>query len=120
MKTKLYIAILAIVSFTMVLVAVPGHTFAASPTGTDAAALAAQTESDTASSAPTADHANQRVDNSEGTTLQLSSDIGTMADRILLTEGQIGVMADRIVVSEGMIKDGTLQTEDNAAGMAQK
>ncbi len=119
MKTKLYIAILAIVAFAMVMVAAPGHTFAAGTTDAGSiVALASQTESDAAAKTPNPDQANQRVDNSEATTLRLSDDIGTMADRILTTEGQIGVMADRIVVSEEMIKDGTLQTEENAGGLS--
>ncbi len=73
--------------------------------------LAAQTEQD-AAQAVTADDINQRIDNSEATTLRLSDDIGVMADRILWTEGQIGVMADRIVESEYLINDGAQQSAD--------
>lgn len=36
-------------------------------------------------------------------TLQLSADIGTMADRIIYTEELIGKMADRIVTTEAML-----------------
>ncbi len=121
MKTKFYIAILAVIAFSMIAFALPGHTFAAAPSANDSiVALASQTERDAASKVVNPDQANQRVDNSEGTTLRLSDDIGTMADRIVVTEEQIGVMADRIVVSEGMIKDGTLQTQNNTTGMSQK
>lgn len=77
--------------------------------------LAAQVEQDAAAIAVTADDINTRIDNSEGTTLQLSQDIGEMADRIgemadriLLTEEQIGIMADRIVTSENLISADTL------------
>ncbi len=77
--------------------------------------LAAQVERDAAAIAVTADDINQRIDNSEVTTLALSSDIGEMADRIgemadriLWTELQIGIMSDRIVVSEYLISDSTL------------
>ncbi len=78
-------------------------------------ALAAQTEHDAAAIQSLAATINQRIDNSEGTTLALSHDIGVMADRIgemadriLWTEGQIGVMADRIVESEYLISDSSL------------
>jgi len=60
----------------------------------------------------TADDINNRIDNSEDTTLSLSDDIGEMADRILWTEGQIGEMADRIVESEYLINTGTQQSVD--------
>lgn len=77
--------------------------------------LATQIENDAADIAVTADDINQRIDNSEGTTLQLAADIGVMADRIgemadriLWTESQIGVMADRIVTSENLISDSSL------------
>ncbi len=80
--------------------------------------LAAQTEHD-AAQAVTTDDINQRIDNSEATTLRLSDDIGVMADRIgemadriLWTEGQIGVMADRIVESEYLINTGAQQSAD--------
>ena len=78
----------------------------------DIVALAAQTEED-AAQAVTADDINQRIDNSEATTLRLSDDIGVMADRILWTEGQIGVMADRIVTSEELIADSALTLSDD-------
>ncbi len=78
----------------------------------DIVALAAQTEED-AAQAVTADDINQRIDNSEATTLRLSDDIGVMADRILWTEGQIGVMADRIVTSEELIADSALTLADD-------
>ncbi len=94
---------------------------AARPTGlalafdassTDAViALASQTEQD-AAQAVTADDINQRIDQSEATTLRLSDDIGEMADRILWTEEQIGIMADRIVESEYLINDGAQQSAD--------
>ena len=81
----------------------------------DIIALASQTEQDAAAIMATADDINTRIDNSEGTTLQLSHDIGEMADRIgemadriLWTELQIGVMADRIVESEYLISDSSL------------
>ena len=85
----------------------------------DIVALAAQTEED-AAQAVTTDDINQRIDNSEATTLRLSDDIGVMADRIgemadriLWTEGQIGVMADRIVTSEELIADSALTLADD-------
>ena len=85
----------------------------------DMVALAAQTEED-AAQAVTTDDINQRIDNSEATTLRLSDDIGVMADRIgemadriLWTEGQIGVMADRIVTSEELIADSALTLADD-------
>ncbi len=78
-------------------------------------ALAGQTEQDAAAIAVTAEDINTRIDNSEGTTLRLSDDIGKMADRIgemadriLWTELQIGIMADRIVESEYLISDSSL------------
>ncbi|GEM_PF-1958208 len=78
-------------------------------------ALATQMEADASAMIVTANDINTRIDNSEGTTLALSDDIGEMADRIgemadriLWTELQIGVMADRIVVSEGMISSSSL------------
>ncbi len=67
--------------------------------------LARQVEQDSGSVGEMADEINYRIDHSEGTTLQLSQDIGTMADRILWTEGQIGVMANRIVDSEHLITE---------------
>ena len=77
--------------------------------------LASQIEADAAAIAVTADDINTRIDNSEGTTLELAADIGEMADRIgemadriLWTEGQIGIMADRIVTSEHLISDSSL------------
>ena len=78
-------------------------------------ALATQMERDAAAMIVTANDINTRIDNSEGTTLALSDDIGEMADRIgemadriLWTELQIGVMADRIVVSENLISSSSL------------
>jgi TolA-binding protein len=77
--------------------------------------MAGQIEQDAAAIAVTADDINVRINNSEGTTLALSDDIGEMAnrigemaDRILWTELQIGVMSDRIVESEYLISDSTL------------
>jgi len=81
----------------------------------DIIALASQTEQDAAAIVVTANEINTRIDNSEGTTLALSDDIGAMADRIgemadriLWTELQIGVMADRIVESEYLISGSSL------------
>jgi len=77
--------------------------------------LATQMEQDAGGIIATTGAINSRIDNSEGTTLQLSQDIGVMADRIgvmadriLLTEAQIGIMADRIVMSEALISDSSL------------
>ena len=90
-----------------------------SDTASQIIALAAQVEQDAAAIAVTAEDINQRIDNSEATTLRLSDDIGRMADRIgemadriLWTELQIGVMADRIVESEYLINTGAQQSAD--------
>jgi hypothetical protein len=77
--------------------------------------MASQMEQDAGNIIITASAINSRIDNSEGTTLELAQDIGVMADRIgvmadriLLTEAQIGIMADRIVMSEALISDSSL------------
>lgn len=49
-------------------------------------------------------------------TLQLSADIGTMADRIIYTEELIGKMADRIVTTEAMLAQMTILMAQIAAG----
>ena len=49
-------------------------------------------------------------------TLQLSTDIGTMADRIIYTEELIGQMADRIVTTEAMMAQMTILMAQIAAG----
>jgi len=51
------------------------------------------------------------------TMLTLSTDIGTMADRILVTEDKIGVMADRIVQTEELLAS-TLQQLNQNGGIA--
>lgn len=83
-------------------------------------ALATQTQQDAAAIMALADDINTRIDNSEGTTLQLAYEIGIMADRIgemanriLWTQLQIGIMADRIVESEYLISDSTLALTDS-------
>jgi hypothetical protein len=48
--------------------------------------------------------------------LQLSTDIGTMADRIVYTEELIGQMADRIVKTEAMMAQMTVLMAQIAAG----
>lgn len=87
-------------------------------------ALASQVEQDAADIMSLAQDINTRIDNSEGTTLQLAYEIGIMADRIgemanriLWTELQIGIMADRIVESEYLISDSTLALADNITVM---
>ena len=52
----------------------------------------------------------------QNTALQLSSDIGTMADRIVYTEELIGDMADRIVTTEALMAQLTLMLVQIAAG----
>jgi len=95
--------------------------------------LASQVEADAAAIVVTAEDINSRIDNSEGTTLQLAAEIGEMADRIgemadriLWTEGQIGIMADRIVESEYLISSTSLdlagesaELSDSGVGLAQ-
>lgn len=48
--------------------------------------------------------------------LQMSSDIGEMADRIVTTEEMIGQMADRIVTTEALMAQLTLMLAHLAAG----
>lgn len=48
--------------------------------------------------------------------LQLSTDIGTMADRIIYTEELIGRMADRIITTEAMLAQMTILMAQIAAG----
>lgn len=51
-------------------------------------------------------------------TQQLSTDVGTMADRIVYTEQLIGQMADRIVTTEAMLAQMTVLLAQIAAGQA--
>ena len=48
--------------------------------------------------------------------LQMSSDIGQMADRIVTTEEMIGQMADRILTTEALMAQLTLMLAHLAAG----
>lgn len=48
--------------------------------------------------------------------LQMSSDIGEMADRIVTTEEMIGQMADRILTTEALMAQLTLMLAHLAAG----
>lgn len=54
------------------------------------------------------------------TMLSLSTDIGTMADRILITEDKIGVMADRIVQTEELLATTLQQLNQNGGITASK